>query len=135
MMSEFQLHIDFTKKIEVCDLKLNKVLIEKTKDFFWLILVPRLPDLKTIVDFDDQNYDLFCSEVRFVAKVLKKEFNAEHLNIATIGNITPQLHCHIIVRNKNDALWPKPVWGEKITPVNDEDLLQIVGKLKELLVK
>jgi diadenosine tetraphosphate (Ap4A) HIT family hydrolase len=23
----------------------------------------------------------------------------------------PQLHIHIVARTKDDALWPKPVWG------------------------
>jgi diadenosine tetraphosphate (Ap4A) HIT family hydrolase len=31
--------------------------------------------------------------------------------MAAIGNVVPQLHVHIVARRKDDALWPKPVWG------------------------
>jgi len=33
------------------------------------------------------------------------------LNVAALGNVTPQLHVHIIARRKDDAAWPKPVWN------------------------
>ncbi|HEY0053388.1 MAG TPA: diadenosine tetraphosphate hydrolase, partial [Caulobacteraceae bacterium] len=28
------------------------------------------------------------------------------------GNVTPQLHLHVIGRRRDDAAWPKPVWGQ-----------------------
>ena len=33
------------------------------------------------------------------------------LNVAALGNVTPQLHVHVIGRRPDDAAWPKPVWG------------------------
>ena len=33
------------------------------------------------------------------------------LNVATLGNITPQLHIHVVGRRAEDAAWPGPVWG------------------------
>ena len=35
----------------------------------------------------------------------------EKLNIAAIGNVTAQLHVHIVGRRRDDGLWPDPVWG------------------------
>ena len=37
--------------------------------------------------------------------------------------MVPQLHLHHIVRYKNDAAWPGPVWGA-VAPLeyNDQDL-------------
>ena len=33
------------------------------------------------------------------------------LNVGQLGNITPQLHVHVIARFQADAAWPNPVWG------------------------
>jgi len=41
-----------------------------------------------------------------------QQLKAEKLNIATIGNIVPQLHIHIIGRHSDDFCWPAPVWGQ-----------------------
>ena len=38
----------------------------------------------------------------------------EKLNIAALGNVTPQLHVHIIGRRRDDAAWPDPVWGKGV---------------------
>ena len=51
-----------------------------------------------------------------------------------IGNITPQLHVHIICRNKNDTFWPNTVWGHQCTPYDPEQKAQIVELLKKELI-
>jgi len=33
------------------------------------------------------------------------------LNIGQLGNITAQLHVHVVGRRLDDAAWPAPVWG------------------------
>jgi diadenosine tetraphosphate (Ap4A) HIT family hydrolase len=43
--------------------------------------------------------------------VLKDVTACDKLNIAAIGNLVPQLHVHIVARRRNDAAWPRPVWG------------------------
>ncbi len=35
----------------------------------------------------------------------------DKLNVGQLGNITPQLHVHVIGRRPDDAAWPGPVWG------------------------
>ena len=50
-------------------------------------------------------------EINSVANNMKEQFQPERLNIAMLGNIVHQLHCHIIARFKQDFAWAKPVWG------------------------
>lgn len=44
----------------------------------------------------------------------------EKLNVGALGNITPQLHVHVVGRRSDDPAWPGPVWGfgeaERLTP-------------------
>ena len=35
----------------------------------------------------------------------------EKLNVGQLGNITRQLHIHVVGRRSDDAAWPGPVWG------------------------
>jgi diadenosine tetraphosphate (Ap4A) HIT family hydrolase len=47
--------------------------------------------------------------VRAVAEALGRP--AGKLNVGQLGNVTPQLHVHVIARRPDDAAWPAPVWG------------------------
>jgi diadenosine tetraphosphate (Ap4A) HIT family hydrolase len=35
------------------------------------------------------------------------------VNLASLGNVTPHLHWHVIPRFADDSRFPQPVWGER----------------------
>jgi diadenosine tetraphosphate (Ap4A) HIT family hydrolase len=35
------------------------------------------------------------------------------INLASLGNMTPHLHWHVIPRHEDDAHFPQPVWGQR----------------------
>jgi diadenosine tetraphosphate (Ap4A) HIT family hydrolase len=35
------------------------------------------------------------------------------VNLASLGNMTPHVHWHVIPRFADDAHFPKPIWGER----------------------
>ena len=37
----------------------------------------------------------------------------EKVNLASLGNVTPHLHWHMIPRFADDSHFPQPVWGER----------------------
>ena len=49
------------------------------------------------------------SAVRAIGSALGRP--VEKLNLGALGNITPQLHAHVVGRRADDAAWPGPVWG------------------------
>ena len=99
-----------------CDWPLSQVRLQDDARFPWLILIPRLEGL---VDLDDltaeQRAVLMEETVRAGAVVRalgqRSMRPAEKLNVAAIGNVTAQLHVHIVGRRRDDGLWPDPVWG------------------------
>ncbi|MCP5362423.1 MAG: HIT family protein [Rickettsiaceae bacterium] len=113
------------------ELKLCQIRLMDNSNYPWLILVPMKNNIIEITDFEQTDYDLFNSEIRKVAKILQNEFKPDKLNIATIGNVVPQMHVHIIARFKNDKLFPKTVWGSQFLPYDEESLKAI----KDILVK
>ena len=99
-----------------CDWPLSQVRLQDDARFPWLILIPRL---EGVVDLDDltaeQRAVLMEETVRAGAVVRamgqRSMRPVEKLNVAAIGNVTAQLHIHIVGRRRDDSLWPDPVWG------------------------
>ena len=96
--------------VPVCDLALSRLLVMNDGNFPWLILVPRRAGVSEIIDLGDEQA-LLMNELSLVSRALKDETRCDKLNVAAIGNMVPQLHVHIVARRKDDAAWPKPVWG------------------------
>src|SRR2546430_11910882 len=97
--------------IDIGDLPLCRVLVIKDANYPWLLLVPRRVGAVEIIDLDEVEQAQLMTEVSRVARALKEIAKCDKLNIAALGNVVPQLHVHVIARRKNDAAWPRPVWG------------------------
>lgn len=118
----FVLHPNFDKKLFVIDLPLCRVLLEDNKSYPWLILVPRREAASKIMDLPDVDQLQLLRELDFTQKLMWKEFQPTQLNVAAIGNKTPQLHVHVIARYENDPAWPNTVWDHPIKIACDEEL-------------
>jgi diadenosine tetraphosphate (Ap4A) HIT family hydrolase len=96
--------------VPVCDLTLSRLLAMDDANFPWLILVPRRAGMSEIIDLGGEQ-SMLMNEISLVSRALKDETRCDKLNVAAIGNVVPQLHIHVVARRKDDAAWPKPVWG------------------------
>ena len=112
--------------LELGQLKLCSLLLMNDRQYPWLILVPRREGIKEIYQLERDDQISFLIESNMVSRAMQSIFKADKLNVAALGNMVPQLHIHHIARFKNDAAWPKPVWGQKpavaYSPAELEDL-------------
>ena len=100
----------------------------------WLVLVPRVPEARELVDLDAAQRHLLTDEIDLAARLLREAFRPHKLNVAALGNIVPQLHVHVIAREENDPAWPAPVWGRVAArPYPPEMLVERVRLLRDLL--
>ncbi len=97
--------------VPVADLALSTLRLSNDARFPWLILVPKRPDMAEIVDLADMDRAILFDEIVLVSRVLRAATDCHKLNVAALGNQVRQLHVHIIARFKQDAAWPRPVWG------------------------
>lgn len=109
----FELHPNLSKKEFLLDLPLCRVLLENESHYPWVLLVPRRPNLSRIMDLDQPDQLQLLKELDLAQKILWNTFSLTQLNVAAIGNKTPQLHIHIIGRKQNDPAWPNTVWDHK----------------------
>lgn len=54
-----------------------------------------------------------------VETVLRRVLQPTKVNLASLGNVVPHLHWHVIARYDWDARWPAPIWAPKQREVSD----------------
>ena len=84
----------------------------KDEQYPWYVLVPQRENIREIYELSDEDRLLFYKESQQVSEAIMEFYKADKLNVASIGNMVPQLHVHHIARFKTDISWPSPVWGK-----------------------
>lgn len=87
------------------------LLLHKNALLPWFILVPNTSK-NELHKLSTEQQNLVQNSTNQIAHFTEQHFKTDKLNIATIGNIVPQLHIHIIGRFIEDFCWPNPVWGK-----------------------
>ncbi len=133
----FELHPDLRRDgFAVGKFPLCHLLVMNDANFPWFILVPTRPDVREIYQLNNADQQQLLRESSYLAQQLAVEFNADKMNIAALGNITPQLHLHHIVRYRSDPAWPKPVWGQQpATPYTATQRAELIARLKRCLTR
>lgn len=126
----FTLHPNLTTKLFVIDLPLCRVLMEDEKHYPWFFLVPRKPNLSRLIDLAISDQLQLTQELDLIQKIMWEQFQPTQLNVAAIGNKTPQLHIHVIARYAHDPAWPNTVWDHpvraKYDPTEANAIIQVV---------
>ena len=109
----FELHRDLKRDgIPIGRFPLCQVLLINDSNYPWFVLVPQLENLRDTIDLTAEAHQALWAESREFGIGIIRAFRGEKLNVAALGNITPQLHIHHVVRYANDAAWPGPIWGK-----------------------
>ncbi len=53
----------------------------------------------------------FMQVVFAVEMALRERLRPHKINLASLGNVTPHLHWHVIPRFPDDPHFPNPIWG------------------------
>lgn len=48
-----------------------------------------------------------------VEAALRRLLRPDKMNLASLGNMTPHLHWHVVARFADDSHFPQPVWGTR----------------------
>ncbi len=72
--------------------------------------------VREMTDLVHEDRALFMNAVFRVESALRLSLNPDKINLASLGNMTPHLHWHVIPRYANDVSFPKPIWAATITP-------------------
>ncbi len=105
-----------TGSLAAADWPLCHVRLQDDRRLPWLILIPRRAGLVEIGDLSAADRARLMEEVVAAGALARALGEAagrpiDKLNTAAIGNVTAQLHVHVVGRRRDDGLWPHPVWG------------------------
>ena len=98
------------------DLTLCHVRLQADARWPWLVLIPRIAGARELEDLSPNDRAVLIEEVVRAGAAVRAAGVAlgrpvEKLNVGQLGNLTPQLHIHVVGRRPDDAAWPGPVWG------------------------
>ena len=90
--------------------------------FPWLILIPRVEGAVELEDLSVEQRSMLMEETVRAGALVRRLGPVEKLNVGAIGNVTAQLHVHVVGRRRDDGLWPDPVWGRgPVFPYADDE--------------
>ncbi len=100
----------------LAELGLCHVRLQTDARWPWLILIPRGQGLREVEDLEAAQRAALMDEAVLAGAAVRAMGEAAgrpvaKLNLGALGNITPQLHLHVVGRRPDDAAWPGPVWG------------------------
>ena len=109
--------------LDLCELRL-----QDDVRFPWVVLSPRRLGAVELADLSYSDQCRLLVEIDLAGRLVRALGEAwsrpvQKLNIANLGNVTPQLHWHIVGRRSDDPCWPGPVWGQGTpAPIAPEQL-------------
>lgn len=68
--------------------------------------------VKEMTDLDLPERERLMSVVFAVEQAIREIMQPEKINLASLGNMTPHVHWHVIPRFKHDKTFPNPIWGK-----------------------
>jgi diadenosine tetraphosphate (Ap4A) HIT family hydrolase len=68
--------------------------------------------VREMTDLSPPEREQLMNVVFAVEQVVRDLFAPDKINLASLGNMTPHLHWHVIPRWRGDRHFPEPIWGE-----------------------
>lgn len=71
-----------------------------------------------------------CMRVVFaVESLLRERIKPDKVNLASLGNLTPHVHWHVIARFHDDSHFPQAIWGARQRDLRVNDAADLPGQL------
>lgn len=78
----------------------------------WIVLIPRVSGARELEDLSREQLGQLTDEILAAGRAARAlGMQVDKLNVGALGNVTPQLHVHVLGRRIGDEAWPGPVWG------------------------
>lgn len=85
--------------------------------------------VKEMTDLPAQMRIELMNTVFAVEAAVREVMKPEKINLASLGNMTPHLHWHVIPRYPDDKHFPNPIWGAALRNTRIPD----TGNIRERL--
>ncbi|WP_016832861.1 HIT domain-containing protein [Herbaspirillum lusitanum] len=88
--------------------------------------------VKEMTDLAPADRSAVMSAVWAVETAVREVMQPEKMNVASLGNMTPHVHWHVIPRFTDDRHFPSPVWAEPRRPADAASIAARRARLPQL---
>lgn len=90
-----------------------RVILADDPDYPAFLRVILNAHVKEMTDLPETDQHALMRVVMASESALREVMAPDKINLASLGNVVPHLHWHVIPRFKADPHFPNPVWGNK----------------------
>ncbi|MGH7020979.1 MAG: HIT domain-containing protein [Brevundimonas sp.] len=137
-MNEFSADPAFEAgSVFAADWPLCQVRLQDDARLPWLILLPRVDGAVELDDLTAEQRTGLMEEMVRAGNLVRALGQAagrpvDKLNTAALGNVTRQLHVHVVGRRRDDGLWPDPIWGRPgAMPLSADNKAALLRAIRE----
>jgi diadenosine tetraphosphate (Ap4A) HIT family hydrolase len=133
-MNDFQLNPTLDKDcFTLGNLKNSLILLLNNKLYPWFIIVPKT-EIEQVDLLNETTQIELLQQSSKLSKFIRNNYSIDKINVASIGNMVPQIHIHVIGRSKSDASWPGVVWGKSPSQeYTKSEVLEVQTKLIDFI--
>ena len=93
---------------------------------------------RELTDLDESERAGLMRVVFAVEAAVRQAMHPDKMNVASLGNMTPHVHWHVIPRFEDDRHYPGPIWAlpkrdSKMVPARAEAAAKVAGFILESL--
>ena len=102
----------------------------------WLIVSIQRP-VKEISQCTEAEKSMLFDALDIIEKAMLSHYQPDKINIASFGNVLPQVHCHIMARFHHDSFFPEPMWGtqQRKSTIQIDDMDYFCDQVYQLLTQ
>lgn len=78
--------------------------------------------VRELTDLPEEDRRQLMAVVFRVESALRESLAPLKINVASLGNLTPHVHWHIIPRFADDAAYPRPIWAIELAAASLDTL-------------
>ena len=126
---------------ELCELAASSKVVANEKFSVILAIEPNYPGFARVIwnehvrevsDLLDADRLLLNEAVFKLEQAVREVMQPLKVNVASLGNVVPHLHWHVIPRYADDAHFPAPVWAQAARSTDEAVLAQRRALLPQL---
>ncbi len=91
-----------------------RVILADEPDYLGFLRVILNAHVKEMTDLSAADQTALMRVVFATEAALREVLAPDKVNLASLGNVVPHLHWHVIPRFEDDPHFPNPVWGAKL---------------------
>jgi diadenosine tetraphosphate (Ap4A) HIT family hydrolase len=88
--------------------------------------------VREMTDLDSGAQVRLLQTVLAVERAQREVLAPAKVNLASLGNLTPHLHWHVVPRFADDSHFPQPIWGPRQRSVREDAMAERRSRLDQL---